>query len=424
MVVSKNSLFKYLFAFGSLIISTNRVIGQTVFDNFYQLNEVRKFYNNYATLYARDLFSSVYPAQSLITFNGSQIMAPSAFSIDLRAGYLLRFPSSVAESVYSSLEKYPNIKVSGRGDGKLRFKQPNVLGEGVERLSFQMLDANQKPLNSTKNGGDSVLWAIPSLSQLGLTEKVAPKYVVNLRWAPGFAFELGGTYMPYNTSAKTTSGNVINNSNKMYNIYFAHDILYWLQRYHYDGWHVTGSAELTNINQSINLSEQVKLFQDYSVKGMNVSFDQQMKSIDLYSRTVRYGLNVGKSWPVIEAWVGLSRLRTKGGISDNGYVSVYIDEDPNNPNDGVRIRRMREFFFSGVSETKLWNMQIGWSAGQKSIRFGAQYNIMSNGMHQGSAMIKYVIKDNLKHPWQMPDYVRAIKPGIVRKTIVIDRSEE
>jgi hypothetical protein len=39
-------------------------------------------------------------------------------------------------------------------------------------------------------------------------------------------------------------------------------------------------------------------------------------------------------------------------------------------------------------------------------------------------MIKYVIKDNLKHPWQMPDYVRAIKPRIVRKTIVIDRSEE
>jgi len=423
MVVLKNSLFKYLFAFGSLIISTNRGISQTVFDNFDQLNAVRKFYNNYATLYARDLFSSVYPAQSLSTFNGSQIMAPSAFSIDFRAGYLLRFPPTVAQTVYSSLEKYPNIKVSGRGDGKLRFKQPNVLGEGVERLSFQMLDANRKPLNSTKNGGDSVLWAIPSLSQLGLTEKVAPKYVVNLRWAPGFAFELGGTYMPYNTAAKTTSGNAINNSNKLYNLYFAHDILYWLQRYHYEGWHVTGSAELTNINQSINLSEQAKFFQNYSVKGMNVSFDQQIKSIDLYSRTVRYGLNIGKSWPVFEVWGGFSRLTTKGGISDNGYVSIYIDEDPNNPNDGVRIRRMREFFFSGISETKLWNMQIGWSAGQKSIRFGAQYNIMSNGMHQGSAVIKYVFKDNFKHPWQMPDYVMSIKPRIVRKTVYMDRSE-
>ena len=152
------------------------LFSQDIKDNIAQLDEIPKFYNTWAKLYAEDLFSTVYPGQSTLTFGGSQMLSPSAFAIELRGGLITRFPSRIAEGTYTALDSFKNISYNIiNADKALRFKQYNEIFTPEEEIFFTVFNDNGVPLNSTRNGLDSARWRIPSLNQLGLTEQIAPK---------------------------------------------------------------------------------------------------------------------------------------------------------------------------------------------------------------------------------------------------------
>jgi hypothetical protein len=261
------------------------------------------------------------------------------------------------------------------------------------------------------------------LNQLGLTEQIAPQITATLRWAPGYAFEMSGTYLLYNSDPLTTSENVSRNRNRFYHVNLAHDILYWFQRYHVKGWHLTLNAGLSNWNQSINLNPVAAPFRNYAVENTNVSFVSNFTRIDIFNRTTQYGLKLGKSWHDVEIYGGIDYLFSFGGLSDDGFVNARFDD----ANDGFNFRRYREFFFSGISNHKLYNTHVGAMLGQKSIRICAQYNFLSNGTQQASICVKYVFHDNEKHPWQLdkPEemFFDPTKKQIKTKTVIMVREE-
>jgi hypothetical protein len=417
----------------SLLISfsTESIIslkGQSLEDQMKQVENISKFYQSFSNQYAKDLFTSVYPAQSFMVFHGTQMYAPSAFSLELRTGVSARLPQSVIGDHYSNLDTAPNIENQIiYGSNLLQFKPNSELFEPEEKLFFQLEDPNGKPFNGPTNFQDSIRWRIPSLSQLGLTEAIAPRTMVLLRFAPGYAFELAGTYLLYNSAPLNDRGLATSNRTRFYMMHIAHDMLYWLQKYHYMGWHVTANFTLSNWNQSINLTPDALNYQDFNFRGNRVWFNQQFERIDLFNRSIQYGLNVGKSFRRGEVWAGITSLTNFGALSDAGFVSAYFDNDNDNEN-GFKVRRYRGMFGSGVINSQFINFGIGASLGQKSIRYGFQYNMLSNGTHQASAMVKYVFYDNLRHPWQMKkDEMEYFNPNVrqqIKKTVIMVREEE
>lgn len=264
---------------------------QDIRNNLTQLDEISRFYRTWAKLYANDLFSTVYPGQSTLTFGGSQMLSPSAWAIELRGGIITRFPSSIQDQTYTALDSFKNINYNVINSEKaLRFKQYNEVLTPEEEIFFTVFNDNGVPMNTTKNGQDSARWRIPSLNQLGLAEQIAPQITATLRWAPGYAFELAGTYLLYNSSPLTNSGNVSDNRNRFYHVNLAHDILYWFQRLHVKGWHLTLNAGLSNWNQSINLTPDASPFQNYKIDDLNVSVNSNLTRIDIFNRThpIRY----------------------------------------------------------------------------------------------------------------------------------------
>jgi hypothetical protein len=413
------SCFAFIvFSFGGSLSSQN------IKDNIAQLDQIPKFYKTWARLYANDLFRSVYPGQSTLTFGGSQMLSPSAFALEIRGGVISRFPNSIANETYKELDSFKNITYDVINSRKaLRFKQYNEVLIPEEEIFFTVFNDNDVPMNSTQNGGDSARWRLPSLNQLGLTESIAPQITATLRWAPGYAFELAGTYLLYNSSPLTTSGNVVNNRNRFYHINLAHDILYWFQKYHVKGWHLTINAGLSNWNQSINLTPDASPFRNYSIENTKVSFFSNLSRIDVFNRTTQYGIKVGKSWHDVEVYGGIDYLFSFGGLSDDGFVNAQFDDaEP-----GYNYRRYREFFFSGISNHQLYNTHVGAMLGQKSIRVCAQYNVLSNGTQQASICVKYVFHDNEKHPWQLdkPEemFFDPNKKQIKTKTVIMVREE-
>ncbi len=418
------------------IVATLNILtcyGQDIFDNVQQHKTIQRFYQHYASLYAKDLFTTVYPAQSHMTFGSSQMMAPSAFSLEFRGGMITRYPSAIRDNSYDELDTFKNIQsfVSINGTpSKLKFRQYNEGFVPKEDIYFTLLDENQLPLNSTKNGPDSIRWKLPSFNQLGLNENIAPRFTASLKWAPGYAFEAGGTYLLYNSKNDNETGFATTNRNRFYSIYVAHDFLYWWQKYHYQGWHVTGYYQISNWNQSINLTQAVKYYQDYTLRqnqNTRYSFTNSLSRIDLYNRTLTYGLKLGKSFHNAEAFVDINYLFNTGGLSDDGFVVAYIDEKPFDENNGLKIRRYRNWIRSDYVSTRLWTLGAGGVIGQKNIRFGVQYNMLSNGTHQGSMVVKYVFLDNNFHPWQKHkndvEYFDPNKKIIQRKTVIIERDE-
>lgn len=389
-----------------------------------QIDQIQRFYNSWAKEYANDLFRSVYPAQSALTFGTSQMLSPSAWSIDLRAGIVSHFPASITEGRYQSLDTFKNISYNIiNGEKALRFKHYNELYIPEEEIFFTVFNDAGVPMNTTENGKDSATWRIPSLNQLGLNERIAPQITLTLRWAPGYAFELGGTYLLYNSSALTTNGNVSDNRNRFYHVNLSHDVLYWFQNLHVKGWHVTLNAGLSNWNQSINLTPEASPYQNYKIETTRVTFNSQLNRIDLFNRTTQYGLKVGKSWHHVEVYGGLDYLFSFGGLSDDGFVNVKVDDDA----EGFNFRRYREFFFSGISNHQIYNLHVGAMLGQRNIRVCAQYNLLNNGTQQASVCVKYVFHDNEKHPWQKdkPEehFFDPNKRTIKTKTVIMVRDE-
>lgn len=397
---------------------------QDIRNNLTQLDEISRFYRTWAKLYANDLFSTVYPGQSTLTFGGSQMLSPSAWAIELRGGIITRFPSSIQDKTYTALDSFKNISYNVINSEKaLRFKQYNEVLTPEEEIFFTVFNDNGVPMNTTKNGQDSARWRIPSLNQLGLAEQIAPQITATLRWAPGYAFELAGTYLLYNSSPLTNSGNVSDNRNRFYHVNLAHDILYWFQRFHVKGWHLTLNAGLSNWNQSINLTPDASPFQNYKIDDLNVSVNSNLTRIDIFNRTTQYGIKAGKSWHDVEVYGGIDYLFSFGGLSDDGFINVKLDDDQ----DGFNFRRYREFFFSGISNHKVYNIHAGVMLGQKSIRVCGQYNLLSNGTQQASICVKYVFHDTEKHPWQLdkPEEVffDPNKKAIRTKTVIMVREE-
>lgn len=145
------SCFAFLvFSFGGSLSSQN------VKDNVAQLDQIPQFYKTWARLYANDLFRSVYPGQSTLTFGGSQMLSPSAFALELRGGVITRFPSGIAVETYKELDSFKNITYNVLNAEKaLRFKQYNEILIPEEEIFFTVNNDNDVPMNSTQNGRDS-----------------------------------------------------------------------------------------------------------------------------------------------------------------------------------------------------------------------------------------------------------------------------
>lgn len=66
--------------------------------------------------------------------------------------------------------------------------------------------------------------------------------------------------------------------------------------------------------------------------------------------------------------------------------------------------------------------------GQKNIRVGGQNNILSNGTQQASVSVRYVFRDNERHPWQLdvPEemFFDPTKKIIKTKTVIMVRDNE
>ena len=188
------------------------------------MDEIHRFYRTWSKLYADDLFRSVYPSQSLSTFGGSQMLSPSAWSIDLRGGSIISFPGFIKDEYYSALDSFRNIKSDVRyiSDNKLRFKQYNELFLPEERIIFTVFDDNGSPINAPVGVIDSTKWRLPSMYQMGLSESLIPTFNFTLRWAPGYAFEFAGTYRLYDSDPLNNSLVVTDNSNRFYNKQSVH----------------------------------------------------------------------------------------------------------------------------------------------------------------------------------------------------------
>lgn len=406
----------------------NHVHAQGVFNQFKQLGVVHQFYTKYSELYAKDFFNSYVVGHSLNTFSGAQILYSGAWSLELRAGMPAKLPSAFNERDYTELNEFKNNITFINGLPRTTRATELANSSVNNKILFTLNDSFGKPLNSAF-GNDSVQWYLPNLDDLGLNKTVAPTYNFILHWAPGYAFEFAGTFVKYDREPTTENGNSSRLSTRYYNIYFAHDILYWFQGIHVRGWHFTPSIELSDHSQGVFLNtEQAKLFQDYSANGYTVKFKNSLDRVDFYSRTIRYGFNVGKSFSKVEVWGGMSYIANKSGMSDNGFVTALLDEKPADPNNGFRSKRYREFFFTGINDYRLIVTSVGASLGQGRLRIGGQYNILSNGYHHASISLRVVFRDNNRHPWQLglktEEYFDPTKRKTVRKTVVIERDEE
>ena len=420
------SFFKLILIF---VLGHKQLQAQGVFNQYKQLGVIPQFYTKYSELYAKDFFNSYLVGHSLNTFAGAQILYSGAWALELRAGMPARLPSSFNERDYTELNQFKsNIKfLNGMPRTTRASELPNP--SGMNKILFTLNDSSGNPLNSARGGQDSVQWYLPSLDELGVNKTVSPTYNFILHWAPGYAFEFAGTFVKYDGDPTTDNGNSSRLSTRYYNIYFAHDVLYWFQGIHVRGWHLTPSIELSDYSQGVYLNTQsAKLFNDYSANGYLVKFKNSLDRVDFYARTMRYGINAGKSFSKLEVWGGVSYIASKAGMSDNGFVSALIDEKPADPNNGFRSKRYREFFFTGINDYRLFVMSAGASLGQKRLRIGAQYNILSNGYHHASISLRVVFRDNNRHPWQTglktEEYFDPTKRKTVRKTVVIERDEE
>lgn len=114
----------------------------------------------------------------------------------------------------------------------------------ITKIMFTLNDSFGLPLNGIGNGGDSVQWYLPSLDDLGVNKTFAPTYNFILHWAPGYAFEFAGTFVKYDLEPTIDSGNSSRLYTKYFNIYFAHDNLYWFQGINVRGWHFTPSISV------------------------------------------------------------------------------------------------------------------------------------------------------------------------------------
>lgn len=423
--------FFLLYLFSALNISN--VFGQNVFQNFKELDQIHNFYNKYSELYARDFFRNYEAGATLNTFGGTQILYSGAWSLELRLGRSMKLPSYFYTREYSELYSYnKNIQFI---DNKPYTKNDGELGSpnGVHdvrpmKLCFTLNDSQGNPYNSTKNGRDSIQWFIPSLTDLGINENVQPKYQYQLHWAPGYGFEFAGSFLINSVEETNPSGIPTSQRTKYYNIYFAHDLLYWSGKLRTFGWHFTVSAELTNITQSIALNiPSVNFFQNYQTPYENVWFKRNFSRIDFFTRTMRYGANFGRSFKHVEVWGGAHFLITRGGISDDGFMTAYVDDKPNDPTNGVRVKRYRGFLFSGINEYRDWAFVGGACLGQRTFRLSGQYSILTTGYHQFSMGIKFVFRDNLRHTWQRgykeEEYFDPTKRKRVHKTVIIEREE-
>lgn len=113
-----------------------------------------------------------------------------------------------------------------------------------------------------------------------------------------YAFEFAGTFEKYSSSSGTEDkGFTTGKATRYYNIYFAHDVLYWIQRIHTYGWHLTPSIELSDYSIGVNLNTtKASMFQDFQTNSAKVWFKNNLTRIDYLCRTMRYGLNFGRSF--------------------------------------------------------------------------------------------------------------------------------
>ncbi len=419
----------HLKLFAIFFLSTTQLRAQSVFNQYKQLSVIPQFYTKYSELYAKDFFNSYVVGHTLNTFAGSQILYSGAWALELRAGMPARLPSSFSEQDYSELNQFKdNIKfINGMPRTTRASELPNYVAEN--KILFTLNDSGGKPLNSGIFGQDSVQWYLPTLDNIGVNKTVAPTYNFILRWAPGYAFEFAGTFVKYDGDPTTDNGNSTRLTTRYYNLYFAHDVLYWFQGIHVRGWHLTPSVELSDHSQGVYLNTQkARFFNDYFANGYLVKFKNSLDRVDFVARTIRYGINAGKSFNKLEIWGGMSLIASKSGMSDNGFVSALIDEKPQDPNNGYRSKRYREFFFTGINDYRLYVFSAGASLGQKRFRIGGQYNIISNGYHHASVSLRVVFRDTNRHPWQLglktEEYFDPTKRKTVRKTVVIERDEE
>lgn len=408
--------------------SLGNIKAQGSFNALKQFTQIESFYTKYAQLYSADFFNSHVIGHSLNTFSGAQILGTGAWSLELRAGMSAHLPSRYYDEPFGALDSFKQIQ-------SFNGKPTNTRASEIPiayplRLLFTLNDSHQLPCNSLKNGKDSVQWFLPTFDDLGINKSVAPVYNFILHWAPGYAFEFAGTFEKYSSSSGTEDkGFTTGKATRYYNIYFAHDVLYWIQRIHTYGWHLTPSIELSDYSIGVNLNTTTaSMFQDFQTNSAKVWFKNNLTRVDYLCRTMRYGINFGRSFHRLEIWGGISYLRSISGMSNDGFVSAFVDDKPNEATNGFRSKRFREFFVTGTTETRLGIFSAGASFGQNRFRFGCQYNILTNGYHHASASVRVVFRDNNVHPWQKgvvtEEYFDPEKRKTVRKTVIMERDEE
>lgn len=403
------------------------IFAQGSFNSFKQFEKIKDFYTVYSKCYSTDFFNSHIIGHSLNTFSGAQILGTGAWSLEVRAGMAAHLPARYYSQTFDALDSFKQIIfVNGKPTNTRASEIPLTSKLG---LLYTMLDSNRIPMNSTRNGQDSVQWYLPTFDDLGINKNVAPTYNFILHWAPGYAFEFAGTFEKYKSSGTEGNGYTTGKNTRYYNVYFAHDVLFWIQRLHTYGWHLTPSVELSDYSIALNLDTKIaNIFHDFQTQNERVWFKNNLTNVDFLCRTMRYGLNFGKSFHRLEVWTGISYIYSKSGMSDAGFVTAFIDDKPNDPNNGFRTKRLRDFFITGGTESDLFAFNGGASFGQNRIRFGCQYNILSNGYHHVSVSAKLVFRDNMVHPWQKgvvtEEYFDPEKRKTVRKTVIIERDEE
>ena len=407
--------------------SFNNLKAQGTFNTFRQLTSIQDFYTKYSQSYSNDFFNSHVIGHSLNTFSGAQILGTGAWSLELRAGMSAHLPARYYDEPFGALDSFKQIQ-------SFNGKPTNTRAAEIPiayplQLLFTLNDSNQLPCNTLKNGKDSVQWFIPTFDDLGINKSVAPTYNFILHWAPGYAFEFAGTFEKYASSGTEDKGFTTGKATRYYNIYFAHDVLYWIQSIHSYGWHLTPSIELSDYSIGVSLNTKTaSMFQDFQTNSGKVWFKNNLNRIDYLCRTMRYGINFGRSFHRLEVWGGASYIFSRSGMSNDGFVSAFIDEKPNDATNGFRSKRYREFFVTGTTESRLGVFSAGASFGQSRFRFGCQYNILTNGYHHASVSVKVVFRDNNVHPWQKgvvtEEYFDPEKRKTVRKTVIMERDEE
>ena len=185
-----------LIGFSSSLWSLN---AQGSFNTLKQFTQIQDFYTKYSQLYSTDFFNSHVIGHSLNTFSGAQILGTGAWSLELRSGMAARLPSRYYNEPFYALDSFKQIiPVNGKPTNTRASEIPINTPLG---LLFTLNDSNQLPLNSVRNGRDSIQWYLPTFDDLGINKNVSPVYNFILHWAPGYAFEFAGTFSKYSSSS-------------------------------------------------------------------------------------------------------------------------------------------------------------------------------------------------------------------------------